>query len=141
LKRNLDCRIAGLALWLSCWLLGAAVASLRAEDAPGLACLPGAMPQFAATLNGRPLEMHAFGSGSFAIFELSGPGEVVLHAGFDVRWVNVRPLSAGVVGEIGPNHRDIRIAIKDATPTLSKARCARADQKCATLAPECTMRG
>ena len=89
---------------------------MRAQDAPGLACPPERLPAFSATLDGRPLELHGFRSGSFAIFAEAGKSEIVIHTGFDVRWVEVRPLSAQVVHSIEPNHRDIRIAIKDATP-------------------------
>jgi hypothetical protein len=88
----------------------------RAQDAPGLQCPPERLPAFSATLDGRPLELHGFKGGSFAIFEENGRSEIVIRAGFDVRWVDVRPLSAQVVYAIGPDHRDIRIAVKDATP-------------------------
>lgn len=93
-----------------------AVGALRAQDAPGLACPQRPQPLFTATLDGRPLELHDFQSGSFAIFAEDNKSEVVLHVGFDVRWVNVRPLAEQVVYAIAPNHRDVRIPIRDATP-------------------------
>jgi hypothetical protein len=105
--------------WVACillWSVGGGSGGVRAQDAPGLACPPEPLPAFSVTLDGRPLELHGFNGGSFAIFAEDGKSEIVIHAGFDVRWVNVRPLSAGIAGEIGPNHRDISIAIKDATP-------------------------
>lgn len=115
---RLDCGwwLAGLAIWLAVAATSGAVAKLRAQDAPGLACPPEPLPVFSARLDGRPLELHDFRSGSFAIFAEAGQSEIVIHAGFDVRWVNVRPLSAQVAYAIGPNHRDIRVAIKSATP-------------------------
>ncbi len=107
-------RLAGLVVWLSFGVVAAA--ELQAQDAPGLRCPPAPLPMFTATLDGGPLDLHNFRGGSFAIFAEDGKSEAVIHAGFDVRWVNVRPLSARIAGEIAPNHRDIRIAIKDATP-------------------------
>jgi len=106
----------GLALGLALVLAGGMGATMRAQDAPGLACPSQPLPLFTATLDGRPLELHEFRSGSFAIFAEAGRAEVAIHAGFDVRWVDVRPLSSGTVAQIAPNHRDVRIAIRDATP-------------------------
>lgn len=97
-------------------LLCGTVTGFHAQDAPGLQCPSAPLPAFTATLDGRPLELHGFNGGSFAIFEEVGKSEVVIHAGFDVRWVTVRPLSAGIVGQIGPDHRYIRVAIRNATP-------------------------
>jgi Glycosyl hydrolases family 28 len=98
------------------WSAGGVVGAVRAQDAPGLACPPAPLPTFTAMLDGRPLELHGFSGGSFGIFAEDGRSEIVIRTGFDVRWVNVRPLSAQAVYAIGPNHRDISIAIKDATP-------------------------
>ena len=113
LKRRLVWGIAGLISVLLFWNVGG---DGRAQDAPGLACAPGPVPLFTATLDGRPLELHGFRSGSFAIFAMDFHSEVVIRTGFDVSWVDVRPLSAQVAYTIGPDHRDIRIPIKDATP-------------------------
>ncbi len=116
MRRRFAGEWAGLVLSLSLWAACGTGAAIRAQDAPGLQCPPEPLPVFSATLDGRPLELHGFRSGSFAIFAEAGHSEIVIHAGFDVRWVDVRPLSAQVVYGIGPNHRDIRVAIKDATP-------------------------
>ena len=50
-----------------------------------------------ASLNGEPLQLHAFAQGAFGLFEASKPIDVEIRTGFDVRWVNVRPMSARVV--------------------------------------------
>jgi len=115
-RRNINWGWAGWVAWMLPWVAGGSVGAVRAQDAPGLQCPPEPLPMFTATLDGRPLELHGFRSGSFAVFAEAGHSEVVIHTGFDVRWVNVRPLSAQAAYSIGPNHRDIRIPIKDATP-------------------------
>ncbi len=114
-RRRFDCEWAGLVLSLSFGVACGTGAAVHAQDAPGLQCPPDRLPMFTATLDGRPLELHSFRSGSFAIFAEDGKSEIVIRTGFDVRWVNVRPLSDQTVYAIGPNHRDISIAIKDAT--------------------------
>ena len=116
MKRKIVWGWTGLVACVLSLVAGGWAKVLHSQDAPGLACPPERLPDFTATLDGRPLEMHNFKGGSFVIFEENGKSEVMIHAGFDVRWVNVRPLSAGIAGEIRPNHRDIRVAMKDATP-------------------------
>jgi polygalacturonase len=48
---------------------------------------------------------------------------VEVTAGFDVRWVDVRPRSAGVRAEIGPDHSTVRFRLKDRTPLTVEFNC------------------
>lgn len=82
----------------------------------GAAPYPAAPPEFTATIDGRPLELHEFTQGKFALFELAHPAEVELRAGFDVRWVNVRPKSAGITATIGPDHASVRLRMPSPVP-------------------------
>src|ERR1700690_3444421 len=52
---------------------------------------PNVSPPFEvhASLNGEPLQLHAFAQGAFGLFEVSKPINVEIRTGFDVRWVNV----------------------------------------------------
>jgi hypothetical protein len=77
---------------------------------------PAAPPEFAATIDGKPLELHEFTQGKFALFELAHPAEVELRTGFDVRWVDVRPKSAGVTATIGPDHNTVRLRMTRPVP-------------------------
>src|SRR5271157_1032684 len=87
-----------------------------AQDAPGLECPPSQIPMFSASIDGQPLTLHTFSAGSFAIFAAVKPAMIEIHAGFDLRWVVIRPLSANVLPVIAANHRDIRIPITGVTP-------------------------
>jgi hypothetical protein len=73
-------------------------------------------PFVTAKVNGRPLPLTAFKQGDFAQFELARPMEIELRAGFDVRWVEVRPKSAGIVPVIGADHATVRFTIKNPAP-------------------------
>lgn len=74
-------------------------------------------PLFQVRANGGPIQLHNFHGGVFGSFELARPTEVEIRAGFDVRWVDVRPRSAGVVPIIAPDHSSIRLQVR--TPSLS----------------------
>ena len=67
-------------------------------------------------MDGRALELHEFTQGKFALFELSAPAEIEIRAGFDVRWVDVRPRSSGVVPRIGPGHDAVRVRLTRPVP-------------------------
>ena len=69
-----------------------------------------------ATLNGQPLPLHEFPLGAFCVFEAAWPADVEIRTDFDVRWVNVRPRSSGVVPEIGGDHHGVRLRIPGPTP-------------------------
>lgn len=76
----------------------------------------GQPPLFAAAVNGRPLELHEFEQGSFGLFELGAPAEVEIRPDFDVRWVDIRPKSAGITPVIGADHRSVRFQLKNPSP-------------------------
>ena len=86
----------------------------------GAAPYPAAPPEFTATIDGRPLELHEFTQGKFALFELAHPAEVELRAGFDVRWVNVRPKSAGITATMDSagNPEIVPVTAPKATVTI-----------------------
>jgi len=85
--------------------------------APARAASPAAPPaDFQATLNGQPLELHDFPQGAFGLFGVSGPADVEIRTGFDVRWVNIRPRSAGVVPAIGGDHHGVRFQVPGTIP-------------------------
>ncbi len=73
-------------------------------------------PDFQAEVRGRPIELHDFLQGAFGLFEISGPADVEIRTGFDVRWVNVRPRSAGVVPSISADHHSVRFQVRGAIP-------------------------
>ena len=100
------------------WMTGmiAVSGACSAQDAPGLICPPAPEPMFSASIDGQALTLHSFSAGSFGIFAAGKPAMVEIHTGFDVRWADVRPLSARIAPVIAPNHRDIRIPVTDATP-------------------------
>ncbi len=68
------------------------------------------------TIAGNELPLHHFNQGSFGNFELTAPVEVVIRADFNVRWVDLRPRSAGVTATIDADHRTIRFRITTARP-------------------------
>lgn len=80
------------------------------------ATLRAAAPEFSARLDGRPLELHSFRQGAFAVFDDSGPGDLEIRTSFDVRWVNVRPLAAGVRATVGADHKSVRLHTAGPTP-------------------------
>ena len=80
--------------------------------------VPDAAPpaDFQAYAQGRRIELHDFPQGAFGLFEIARPERVEIRTGFDVRWVNVRPRSAGVAAVIGADHRGVTLEARDATP-------------------------
>lgn len=72
--------------------------------------------EFTAGANGRPLELHECPLGKFAIFEVAAPTDIEIRTGFDVRWVNLRPRSAGVIPAIGSDHHSVRFKVTAALP-------------------------
>ena len=73
-------------------------------------------PLVQVTVDGQPLRLHNFHGGYFGQFDLARPAEVVIRADFDVRWVDVRPKSAGVVPVIGADHSTVRLQVKSPIP-------------------------
>jgi hypothetical protein len=87
----------------------------------GLSASPTARPQaapvdFQATVSGRPLELHDFTGGAFGVFEAGDPLDVTIGTTFDVRWVDIRPRSAGIAASIGPDHHTVRFMLRGAVP-------------------------
>jgi hypothetical protein len=75
-----------------------------------------APPDFRATLDGQPLELHDFTQGAFGLFEVAGARDVAIGTPFDVRWVDVRPRSAGITASIDPDHHGVRFRMRAAVP-------------------------
>ena len=73
-------------------------------------------PLFQVRVNGGAIQLYNFHGGAFGLFEVARPAEVEIRAGFDVRWVDVRPKSAGVVPIIGPDHGSVRLQVKNPVP-------------------------
>jgi|ERR1017187_1501535 hypothetical protein len=96
-------------------LWGFALGSFAALLAPVLT-LRAAAPDFRVLVGGQPVELHEFPQGAFGLFEVVRPVDVDLRTGFDVRWVNVRPLSAGVSASIAGDHRSVRFNVTGTTP-------------------------
>lgn len=67
-------------------------------------------------MNGQPLDLHEFLQGAFGQFELARPVEIEIRAAFDVRWVEVRPKSAGITPVIGGDHQTVRFQLSSARP-------------------------
>lgn len=57
---------------------------------------PPAVPEFTVTAGGASVSLHEFEGGHFGRFTLAKPVEVSIQTAFDARWVDVRPLSAGI---------------------------------------------
>lgn len=72
--------------------------------------------EFTADVNGQPLELHECPLGKFALFEVAAPSGVDIRTGFDIRWVNIRPKSAGVIPIIGNDHHGVRFKVTRALP-------------------------
>ena len=75
-----------------------------------------APPDFRVTVEDRPIDLHDFPQGAFGLFEVTRPAKVEIRTGFDVRWVNVRPRSAGVAAVIAADHRGVTLVARDPTP-------------------------
>ncbi len=74
------------------------------------------VPSCQVTVAGQALALHEFRQGTFGLFELAQPAEIVVRTDFDVRWVDVRPKSAGVAAVIGPDHHTVRFRLGSALP-------------------------
>jgi hypothetical protein len=61
-----------------------------------------------ATVDGRPIALHSFREGDFGIFEQSGAAAIEIRLPYDVRWVDVRPKSLGIVPEVEADHHVVR---------------------------------
>jgi hypothetical protein len=73
-------------------------------------------PLYTVSIGGHAVELHDFAQGAFGVFEVAHPVEIEIRAGFDVRWVEVRPKSAGITAVIGNDHRSVRFRLTSALP-------------------------
>ena len=73
-------------------------------------------PDFRVNVQDRGIELHDFPQGAFGLFEVTRPTKVEIQTSFDIRWVNVRPRSAGVAAVIAADHRGVTLVATDATP-------------------------
>ncbi len=80
------------------------------------ASVPEHVPDFRAYVDGKPLELHEFPQGAFGLPEVAHPVDMELRTGFDVRWVTVRPLSAGIAASIAADHRSVSFRVGGALP-------------------------
>jgi hypothetical protein len=60
--------------------------------------------------------LHGFAQGAFGLFEFSRPVAVEIRTDFDVRWVDIRPRSAGVVSAIADDHHGVRFQVSGLVP-------------------------
>src|SRR5471032_619137 len=95
------------------WVFASAFVSALLAAAP---MLRAAGPDFEARVGGRALELHGFAQGAFGLFETTGPVDVDIRTGFDVRWVTVRPLSAGISASIAGDHHSVHFKATGTTP-------------------------
>jgi hypothetical protein len=75
-----------------------------------------APPDFQVSVENRLIGLHDFPQGAFGLFEVDRPAKVEIRTGFDVRWVNVRPRSAGVAAVIAADHHGVTLVAADPTP-------------------------
>jgi hypothetical protein len=99
-----------------CFLLALALFTTSISAAQGSKPYPGPGPLYVAAIDGHAITLHDFAGGSFGVFEVAQPVEVEVRAGFDVRWVDVRPKSAAIVPAIGSDHRSVRFKMTSAVP-------------------------
>lgn len=90
------------------------LASLAAFPAL-LAQAPPGPPPFRAAVDNQPIELHEFERGAFGQIELTKPAEVEIRPGFYVRWVDIRPKSAGMLPVIASDHLSVRFQVKRPT--------------------------
>jgi hypothetical protein len=73
-------------------------------------------PIFEVSAAGKAVELHDFPGGVFGQLDLARPAEVEVRAQFDIRWVDIRPKSAGIVPVIAGNHGSLRFQVKNPVP-------------------------
>jgi polygalacturonase len=81
------------------------MAAIRASGAP-----------LDVTAGGRHLQLHEFTEGSFGLFEVARPVRIEIRADFNVRWVDVRPLSLGIRATIAPDHSTVTFTLPSPSP-------------------------
>lgn len=76
----------------------------------------GPEPYWQLFVNGSPAQLHSFPGGAFSLFEVDKPVNVEIRTGFYVRWVDVRPRSAGITTTVSGNHNVVRFQVTRAVP-------------------------
>jgi hypothetical protein len=72
--------------------------------------------RFEVSAGAVPVELHEFPRGVFGIFEVSKPVDVEIKANFDIRWVDLRPKSAGIIPAISRDHGSLRFRMNKPVP-------------------------
>ncbi len=73
-------------------------------------------PLFEITAGGKTVELHDFPGGVFGQVEIARPTEIEVRARFDIRWVDIRPTSAGIAPQIAPDHGSFRFRLDRPLP-------------------------
>jgi hypothetical protein len=73
-------------------------------------------PRFQVKVNGEALRLHDFHGGAIGQFDLVKASEIEIRAAFDIRWVDVRPRSAGAAPIISPGHGSVRLRVNRPVP-------------------------
>ena len=82
----------------------------------GAAEISAQAPLVSVTADGRDIGLHEFKQGWFGMFELSKPADLVVTTAFDVRWVEIRPKSTGVVAMVGADHHSVTFHMTSVVP-------------------------
>ena len=75
-----------------------------------------AEPTFQVTADGAGVELHEFPGGVFGQVEVARPVTVEVRADCDIRWVDIRPRSAGIKPAIAPDHGSFRFQLDRPVP-------------------------
>lgn len=73
-------------------------------------------PLFEITAGGKAVELRDFPGGVFGQVEIARPVEIEVRARFDIRWVDIRPRSAGIAPAIAPDHGSFRFHLNRPLP-------------------------
>lgn len=74
------------------------------------------LPLFEITASGKRVELHDFPGGVFGQVEIARPTEIEVRARFDIRWVDIRPKSAGIRPVIAADHGSFCFRLDDPVP-------------------------
>ncbi len=68
-------------------------------------------PIFEIHAGGERIPTHDLSAAAFGQFEITRPVEVSIRTEYDVRWVDIRPLSAHIEAVISPDHSTVRFTV------------------------------
>ena len=98
-------------------LLGLTLMTLDAQPQARVEAAPAtAVSLFQVTADGQPIALNEFGGGAFGLCEVAKPIEIEISAGFNIQWVDVRPLSAGAVAVISHDHTKVKFLLDRPVP-------------------------